>query len=150
MAFEKTFKTLEMRTIFLLSLMMLSLSHQNTACAQTDFTTKVATQQQYHPTTTDAILNFTGTINNGRVLLNWTLDKNQAVDKIEVERSTDEKKFVMAGLVFGTDQSDKMDYIFYEKNKKVKLFYRLKVINKDLTVIYSSTITPGSAPVAHL
>ena len=131
--------------------MTLSLSHQNPACAQTDFTTKVATQQQNQSTTTDGtILNFTGTINNGRVLLNWTLDKNQAVDKIEVERSTDEKKFVMAGLVFGTDQSDKMDYFFYEKNKKVKLFYRLKVINKDLTVIYSSTITPGSAPVALL
>jgi len=145
-AFEKTFKTLKMRIIFLCSLMILSLIHQSPAFSQTDYTTKVTRQKQYYSASTDGtILNFTGTITKDRILLNWTLDKNQVVDKIEVERSTDEKKFVMAGLVFGTDQPDKGDYLFYEKNKKVKSFYRLKIINKDLTVIYSSIITP--APV---
>jgi len=127
-------------------MIILSLIHQKPAFAQTDYAAKLTSQKQYYsPAADEAILNFTGTINRGRIFLNWTLDKNQVVDKIEVERSTDEKKFVMAGLVFGTDQPDKADYLFYEKNKKVKLFYRLKIINKDLTVIYSSIITP--APV---
>ena len=67
------------------------------------------------------------------------------MDKIEVERSTDEKNFIMAGLVFGTDQADKVEYIFYEKNKKVKSFYRLKIINKDFSIFYSSIIAPGPA-----
>ena len=124
--------------------MILSLIHQSPAFSQTDYTTKVTGQKQYYsPATDETILNFTGTITKDRILLNWNLDKNQVVDRIEVERSTDEKKFVMAGLVFGTDQPDKGDYLFYEKNKKVKSFYRLKIINKDLTVIYSSIITPA-------
>lgn len=135
-----------MRSIFLCSLIIiLTLIHQKPAFAQTDYAAKLTSQEQNYSQAHGTVLNFTGTINGARILLNWTLDKNQVVDKIEVERSTDEKKFVMAGLVFGTDQPDKADYIFYEKNKKVKLFYRLKIINKDLTVIYSSTITP--APV---
>ena len=66
------------------------------------------------------------------------------MDQIEVERSTNEKDFVMAGLVFGTDQPDKVDYLFYEKNKKLKLFYRLRIINKDRSVSYSSIISPES------
>ena len=94
----------------------------------------------------ETIVYFKGIINSDRVLLNWTLDKNQAVDQIEVERSKDGKNFIMAGLVFGTDQPDKADYMFYEKNKKNKLFYRLKVIHKDETVVYSAIISPEPAP----
>lgn len=126
--------------------MVLSIIHQNTIFAQTDFIVNAAGEQQFHSSATDAIvLNFNATINNERVLLSWTLDKNQVVDQIEVERSTNEKDFVMAGLVFGTDQPDKVDYLFYEKNKKAKLFYRLRIINKDHTVSYSSIISPEPA-----
>ena len=118
--------------------MMIALSfiHQNKAFAQTDFVAG---------TSTTIVVNFNATINKDRVLLNFTLDKNQVVDQIAVERSTNEKDFVMAGLVFGTDQPDKADYLFYEKNKGAKVFYRLKVINKDRTFSYSSIISPEPA-----
>ena len=36
-------------------------------------------------------------------------------------------------------------YLFYEKNKGSKVFYRLKVINKDRTFSYSSIISPEPA-----
>jgi hypothetical protein len=128
----------------------LSLIHQNTAFTQTGYTAKATTQKQSHsPSTVATVLNFNGTINNNRVFLNWAIDKNQGVDMIEVERSRNGKTFVMAGLVFGTDQPDKGEYLFYEKNKKTKLFYRLKIINKDRTVIYSSVISPEPAPPKH-
>jgi hypothetical protein len=136
-----------MKIFFLYSLVIaLSLIHQNPACGQADHTVKTTVQEQAHSPATDAVvLDFTGTINNDRIILNWSIDKNQVVDKIEVERSTDEKNFIMAGLVFGTDQADKVEYIFYEKNKKVKSFYRLKIINKDFAISYSSIITPEPA-----
>jgi methionine-rich copper-binding protein CopC len=136
-----------MKINFFCSLVIvLSLVHQNTTFAQTHFIVNTAGEQQFHSSAPNAIvLNFNAKINNERVLLSWTLDKNQIVDQIEVERSTNEKDFVMAGLVFGTDQPDKVDYLFYEKNKKVKLFYRLRIINKDNTVSYSSIISPEPA-----
>ena len=91
-----------------------------------------------------SIIYFNGIIKNDRVLLNWTTDKNQEADKFEVERSLDGKNFVMASLVFGTDQPDKVKYLFYEKNRKVKVFYRLKIIQKDLSVDYSAIVSPES------
>lgn len=133
-----------MKINFLYSLVIVSLLiHQNIAFAQTGFTTSALNEKQFHSSASNAIvLNFNATINNERVLLNWTLDKNQVVDQIEVERSTNEKDFVMAGLVFGTDQPDKVEYLFYEKNKGTRLFYRLRIINKDRTFSYSSIISP--------
>ncbi|MGZ8556769.1 MAG: hypothetical protein ACXWWC_00470 [Chitinophagaceae bacterium] len=92
------------------------------------------------------IIHFTGVIKKERVLLYWTIDKNQEADKFEVERSFDGKNFVMTGLVFGTDQTDKVDYQFFEKNKKIKVFYRLKIIKKDLSVEYSAIISPEPFP----
>lgn len=89
-----------------------------------------------------SIIYFNGIIKNDRVLLNWTTDKNQEADKFEVERSFDGKNFVMAALVFGTDEPQKVKYLFYEKNKNVKVFYRIKIIQKDLSVEYSAIISP--------
>ena len=127
-----------MKINFLCSMVIaLSFIHQSKAFAQTDFAAGT--------TSNEIVLHFNATINKERVLLNFTLDKNQIVDQIAVERSTNEKDFVMAGLVFGTDQPDKVDYLFYEKNKGSKVFYRLKVINKDRTFSYSSIISPEPA-----
>jgi len=143
--FENIQKTLEMKFKFLCTLVMVVSLIHNTTFAQKDLAVNASNNKQFHPPALSAVVvNFNATINNERVLLSWTLDKNQAVDQIEVERSTNEKDFVMAGLVFGTDQPDKVDYLFYEKNKKVKLFYRLRIINKDRSVSYSSIISPES------
>ena len=92
---------------------------------------------------------FNGAIKSDRVLLNWAINKNQVADKFEVERSIDGKNFVMAALVFGTDQPDKEEYRFYEKNKKVKSFYRIKIIHKDHTVDYSAIISPEPFHATH-
>ncbi len=88
------------------------------------------------------ISHFSGTITKDRVVLNWTIAKNLQADQFEVERSTDGKNFVLAALVFCTDQPDEAEYQFYEKLKKVTYYYRLKIIHKDHTVDYSDTIFP--------
>ncbi len=139
-----------MKIIFLLSLAtVLSLTQDNTAFAQTNTTVKANSENQ--PRISDVIVvNFNATATKDRILLNWTLDKNNVVDQIEVERGKDEKSFVMAGLVFGTDQPDKVDYAFYEKNKGTKFFYRLRIINKDRTITYSPIVSPEAASTAKL
>ena len=81
-------------------------------------------------------------IKNDRVILTWTIDNNQLANQVEVESSTDGKNFTMAALVFGTDKKDSDNYYFYEKAKKGKILYRLKVINKDSSVQYSAVATP--------
>jgi len=81
-------------------------------------------------------------IKNDRVLLSWVIDNNQSASQVEVESSTDGKNFAMAALVFGTDKKDADNYYFYEKAKKGKIFYRLKIINKDSSVQYSAIISP--------
>lgn len=124
---------------------------QNTSFAQSGAGTKAIGENHSTVAPSDVIVvNFNATVTKERILLNWTIDKNQAVDQIEVERSKDEKNFAMAGLVFGTDQSDKADYMFYEKNKGTKFFYRLRVINKDRTITYSSIVSPEPVTTAKL
>ena len=130
---------------------MLLLCKQIAASAQNGYSYSATINTKLNSTDDSyaTVVYFNGTINRERVLLSWTLDKNHEVDQIEVERSKDAKNFVMAGLVFGTDQSDKVDYLFYEKNKKVKSFYRLKIIHKDQTVDFSAIISPESITATH-
>jgi hypothetical protein len=84
--------------------------------------------------------NFKSNISNNKVLLNWTITQNQEAYHFEVERSEDGKNFVMAAVVFGTDKRDSDNYMFYEKVKKEGTSYRIKVIQKDGAVEYSSVI----------
>lgn len=87
---------------------------------------------------------FTGVVKNNRVLLTWAIDNNIETDRIEVERSHDGKNFSMVALVFGSEQAGVAEYQFYEKLRKGKSFYRLKIIHKNNTIDYSATITPGN------
>lgn len=91
---------------------------------------------------TPSVNQFTCTIKNDRVLLSWVIENNQSANQVEVEFSADGKNFTMAGLVFGTDKKDADNYFFYEKVKKGKMFYRLKIINKDNSFLYSPVVTP--------
>lgn len=93
------------------------------------------------------ILSFEGIVSNNRVLLNWTVDGNQDADQFEVERSVNGKTFTLAALVFGTGKSDTDHYRFFEKKKKSKMSYRIKVILKNGSVEYSPVITAGIHPV---
>ena len=88
------------------------------------------------------ITSFNGSISNNKVLLNWTVGENQDADRFEVERSANGKTFVMAALVFATEKNDTDNYQFYEKVKKLKTSYRLKIFHKNGTVGYSSIIIP--------
>jgi hypothetical protein len=118
-----------------------ALVYSNTLSAQNNGYTIAASAVSVSPST--AVVNqLTCSIKNDRVLLNWTIDNNQSTNQIEIESSIDGKNFAMAALVFGTDKKDTDSYAYYEKVKKVKTWYRLKIINKDSSVYYSALVTP--------
>jgi hypothetical protein len=79
-------------------------------------------------------------INNHRVFLNWTVSENEKADLFEIEKSTDGKKFILAALVFGSDKAETGHYQFYEKAGKKKMHYRVKLINKNKEIEYSTVV----------
>jgi len=119
---------------------IIMLTNSNSLSAQNIAPITVSSASASSPTAVVNQLNCN--LKNDRVLLNWAIDNNQLASQIEVESGTDGKNFSMAALVFGTDKKDTDSYYFYEKAKKGKIFYRLKIINKDNSVQYSAIVTP--------
>ncbi len=79
-------------------------------------------------------------ITRNNVVLNWVTVDNESADQFEIEKSTDGQHFVMAALVFGTDEPRNGKYEFYEKAIKQKVVYRIKLISKNKTTEYSTLI----------
>ena len=84
------------------------------------------------------LLSFNASIKGEKVILNWVVEQNETAYQFEVEKSTDGKNFIMAALVFGTDEPNADKYQFYEKAGKQKTLYRIKIINKNREIEYSS------------
>src|SRR6266487_4556941 len=78
---------------------------------------------------------------NNKVMLNWTVLSNETIDRFEVERSFNGRNFTAAGLVFATEKTGKEDFTFYETiNHQDKIFYRLKMYDKDESANYSKIL----------
>lgn len=91
------------------------------------------------------VTDFNWNIISDKVLLNWKAQANETVSMFEVERSNDGKSYTIAALVFGTDESLNNKYQFFEKIRKTRMFYRIKLIDKNQQESYSETVTvePG-------
>lgn len=100
----------------------------------------LAKNSMEHTTPKLAYLNATNS--NDRVLLNWAVENNKEADRFEVERSTDGKTFQMAALVFTSEINGVADYSFFEKARKVKTYYRLKMIYTNNKTEYSDIVIP--------
>jgi hypothetical protein len=87
-----------------------------------------------------AIYNFAYRIDGNRVLLSWEAGNNENNERFELERSRDGEKFEMAALLFGTDKPGTDNYLFYEKLKTGRIFYRVKIIHKDQQTEYSAVL----------
>ena len=76
-----------------------------------------------------------------RVFLDWTINNNQLVSQIEVESSTDGQNYAMSALIFSTEKNGSDAYIFFEKAKAARIFYRLKIVQKDHAIRYSDIVS---------
>ncbi|MDZ4810072.1 MAG: hypothetical protein SGI96_17690 [Bacteroidota bacterium] len=86
-----------------------------------------------------------GSISNNKMILNWAVEKNETAAMFEVEKSSDGKNFSMAALVFGTDKAETGIYQFFERAAKQRMFYRIKLIDKNGQGSYSDVITINPA-----
>ena len=85
-----------------------------------------------------------GYIKNDKVYLDWEISGNENADMFEIEKSKDGKNFSVAALVFGTNNAKTDDYRFYEKAESQKIYYRIKLINKNRQSEYSKIIELSS------
>lgn len=130
-------------TLCLISVLSLISSTNLSAQNSNAFFTTATTASLNTNTPFARVLNFTGNISNDKVLLNWTVAENQYANQFEVEKSVNGTDFVLAAFVFGTDKKDAENYMFYEKAKTTKTYYRVKIILKNGTIDYSPVIIFG-------
>jgi hypothetical protein len=86
-------------------------------------------------------VSFNASMTNNKVILNWVIAENETTDKFEIEKSMDGENFSMVALVFATDKAETANYQFYEKATNKKMLYRIKIVDKNNTVSYSSVLT---------
>ncbi|MCC7400841.1 MAG: hypothetical protein IT214_05080 [Chitinophagaceae bacterium] len=92
------------------------------------------------------LFSFSSNLKGNKVELQWSVNGNEDVNRFEIEKSTDGKKFKTAALVFGTDSGESENYMFYEKATNKKVLYRIKIIDKKDNSFYTSAIEINPAP----
>ena len=87
------------------------------------------------------LTSFSGSLVNNKVQLKWTVAENETGDRFELEKSNDGKNFSVSSILFTTSQIGNEAYLY---NEAVALeggvYYRIKIINKDNSISYSSVV----------
>ena len=99
------------------------------------------------------VLAFNAAVQNTEVLLNWTIITPVNVDRVEIERSTDNSNFTVAGTVtdavkLNVQQSFNYTDDISKLNNSSIIYYRLKMIGKSGEVKYSSVIVVKNSMAA--
>jgi len=86
------------------------------------------------------LISFQGNMNNGKVNLQWTVAQNEINHRFEIERSNDGKSFTNKGAVAATTKEGTESYSFGDLVSAEKVYYRLKMFDKNLVVTYSKIL----------
>jgi len=86
------------------------------------------------------LTSFTGNLSNNKINLQWAVAENEDADHFELERSTDGKDFMTAAVVMPSFKSGSESYSINEIMKSEKVYYRLKVLDKNTTISFSKTL----------
>ena len=90
------------------------------------------------------LLSFTARLqNNNSAYLRWTSENEHSFDRYEVERSSNGIEFAKIGTLKSKGGSEKNAYIYVDpltpNTKPPTIYYRLKMVDKDGTFIFSKT-----------
>lgn len=99
------------------------------------------------------LLSFTGNLNGGAALLNWTTSNEVNTKNFEVERSTDGSNYDKIGTVAANGNSTTAINYSHTDNEVATLsssviYYRLKMTDRDENFTYSNVITVSLADIA--
>lgn len=84
-------------------------------------------------------LEFNGKIINNKVPLNWSISNGEGLNYIIVERKIN-KNFVKIGRLDALNTAASTQYSFTDANPGEQNYYRLKIVKKDNSFVYSKII----------
>jgi len=83
---------------------------------------------------------FQGSESNGAARLNWEINQNENVNHFELERSLDGSTFTSAAIITGNNQTGLVKYSHIDMMPANRVYYRLKITEKEGTARYSRVI----------
>ena len=86
------------------------------------------------------LISFNGSIDNGKVNLEWSLASNEMANKIDIQESTDGKNFTNISPVAATNKTGMDTYQYSTFTESSKTYYRIRIIEKSGVVTYSKII----------
>jgi hypothetical protein len=86
------------------------------------------------------LLSFQGNMNKNTVSLQWSVAENEINDHFEVEKSLDGKVFLTTGSVIASAKNGNENYSFNETITNDKVYYRLKMFDKNQVMTYSKIL----------
>jgi PKD repeat protein len=91
------------------------------------------------------LIHFTGTAIAEKVRLNWSVSSNETGNHFELEKSYNGSNFKTQALIFITEKQGEEAYSFTDAAAFTeKVYYRLKMVNKDGSVAYSDIVFFGA------
>lgn len=88
------------------------------------------------------LASFQGSLDNNRVMLNWTVMQNEAADRYVVERSLNGKDFYPVGIIEASNKIGEETYGLQDNVLEAdKAFYRLKIYDKAQQPEYSKILS---------
>lgn len=88
------------------------------------------------------LVSFNATVlDDAKVVLRWRVENDQDADHYKIERSTDGVGFKEVGMIWPKNLTIATEYAFTDQNTPGYYYYRLKMVNIDGNVEYSSTKT---------
>ena len=85
---------------------------------------------------------FAGTATADKVVLNWGVSSNETGHHFELEKSLNGTAFNMVALVFNTEKEGDEAYNYTDHAPVAdRVFYRLKMVNKNKSVSYSNVVS---------
>jgi hypothetical protein len=86
---------------------------------------------------------FTGSMDDGRIVLKWIVDENHTGEYFEIQQSSDGKNFNSITTVLASEKRGAESYSWSFENKSTAPYYRLLIVNKNNTRSYSKIIQVG-------
>jgi len=86
------------------------------------------------------LIGFVGSMNNNKISLQWSVAQNEDADHFEVEKSTDGKEFTTAAVVMTNSKPGSESYSINETMKSEKIYYRLKMFDRNNSASFSKTL----------
>jgi hypothetical protein len=86
------------------------------------------------------LISFTGTKDQDKNKLRWTVDENESGQQFQVERSIDANNFAAISVVKASEKKGAESYIFSDDAALSKYYYRLKLVDRSGKSFYSNVV----------